>query len=476
MATGAFGWFRPTIRFESESAEGAAVRGTRLFYATPAADPPEGARIREADLTSEIGSRQLSLTSSITISQIDQLTTVWSDSVRELTHTNRLSATTTSGFQLSGSFGQTARRDRLRGNGTRVVNLGRIRLGYRPADGMLSQQMQYQVSSTGLADRDRLFVEVPDGVGSYVWEDVDGDGEQDDEEFIPESGGNYEPLYGVSLTFEPVRESSVGLRTMVDFGRGRFGQVSMLKELAFEVALESERRGRPEDGGSIAPWTHSSFPDDPGVLTARREVRSTLHVFRRQRLGSLRVDARFADDLDRRLSEGGRTEVRGWTFVGKLRPRKGWDVEGRTEVVSRARRGEGAFAHDISERGVELRNWMRLPEGWQIGLALAWGNDSETQRGLETRRITVGPELRRAFRGRGRLTSRFDWTRVFANEPLPLFLGLADGHRRGQNYRWRVGLDYRLSTYVDATITYDGTLRPERPAFHVGRMELRATF
>jgi hypothetical protein len=474
-ASSRFGWIKPTIRFVSESAEGAAVGGSRLFYAGPVSLLPDGARVREVDLTSEVGSERVSLTSNVTVAQVDQLSGSWADSVHSMTHMNRFSATTAGGFRFSGAFGQTARREAAVGPETRVVNLGRVQVGYRPGGGVFSQQIQYHVSSTGLADRDRVFREVPDGEGAHIWEDVNGNGLQEDEEFLPESGGNYDALYGVSASFDPVRESSVGLRTQLDFGR-RFRDVLLLGDLALDFSVESERSSRPDSEAGIAPWTHQDFEESAGVLSASREVRSTLHLFRRRRIGSVRVDVRQADMLDRRRSEDGRTESRGLVFLGKLRPRKGWDVEGRTELATRRREGDGPFAHDIAEAAVGLRNWIRLPEGWQAAISMSWGMDRERNRDLSVDRVTLGPELRRAFRGRGRITGRFDWTRVTANETVPLFLGMADGHRRGLNYRWRIGADYRLGAYVDAFLTYDGTIRPERPTLHVGRMELRATF
>lgn len=474
-ASGTLGPLRPLIRLTSESAEGSAIRGSRLFYARPTADLPGGARVREVEVSNEVGSRRLSLRSAATVTQIDQFVTAWSDSAREWTHHHQLNWATRTGLQFSGAFGQTARRDRVH-EPVRLSNLGRVQVGYRPGHGVFSQEVQYQVSNTGIADRDQVYVEVPDGDGSYVWEDVDGDGERDPEEFVPETGGNFEPYYGLSTSFDPVRASSVGSRSMVDLGRGRFRRVPGLSALAFEIALESERRSDSDAGGAFAPWTHLTFLNDPGIVTARHQVRTTLHVFRRQRLGSLRLDTRLSEGMDRRLSEAARTRSTGWTAIGKLRPLKGWDVEARAESGDRDRAGEGVFAYQTTERELQLRNWVRFDRVWQTGLTVAVGEDREARRSIEARRISIGPEIRRAFRGRGRLTSRFDWTRVAANDALPLFLGLADGHRRGQNYRWRLGLDYRLGQYVDAYVTYDGTIRPERPALHVGRMELRATF
>ena len=377
---------------------------------------------------------------------------------------------------MSGSFGQTSREDGRTGEGAHLVNLGRVQLAYRPSNGMLSQQVQYRVTSTGLPDRDLAFVQVEDGDGTYVWEDIDGDGLQDQEEFVADPGGDFLPFYGQARTFEAVRESSVGTRTVLDFGRGRYRETRILRDVAMEVSLQSERHNLPSEGGQLAPWTHHRFIDDATVLSARREIRSTVHLMRRNRVGSIRVDARLADEMDRRRSEDGRTDIQGWTFVGKLRPRRGWDVELKAETIDRSRAGEGAFAHEVAERGAEMRGFLRLPDGWQTGVTVGWASDVERLRQLQARKWSLGPELRRAFRGKGRFRSRFDWTTVASNDALPLFLGMADGQRPGRSYRWRLGLDYRLSEYVDAFVTYDGTVRPDRPALHVGRMELRAAF
>lgn len=471
---GKLGWFRPTVRLRSETAAGSAVRGSRFYYTSISNNLPEGIRVREADVVSEVGAGRVLLTSSLTVSQVDQLVATWTDSSREWTQMNSLTATTVRGFRFVGSFGQTSRL--VNGSPRQTVSLGRFRVSHRLGSGLVNQDIQYQVSSTGLADQERVYMEVPDGEGTYVWEDVDGDGARDPEEFIAETAGNYEPIYGLFTSFQPVRDASIGLRTVMDFSRGPFSRARLLRDLAFEVSLESERRTSPDVSIGIAPPSLIGFTDEEGLMSARRSVRSTLHLFRRRTIGSIRIDSRLSDDLDRRLSEDGRTKVREWVFVGKVRPSRGWDTELRVETGARRRAGKGAFAHNIAERGLEVRNWVRLPDGWQTGLTIGWGRDRERQRDLHARRISIGPELRRALRGRGRLTSRFDWVRVTSDDPLPLFLGLAQGHRKGVNYRWRFGVDYRLGAYVDAFMTYDATIRPERPALHVGRVEIRASF
>ena len=59
---------------------------------------------------------------------------------------------------------------------------------------------------------------------------------------------------------------------------------------------------------------------------------------------------------------------------------------------------------------------------------------------------------------------------------MPLFLGMADGNRDGNNVGWRLGVDYRMGRYLTAMVLYDGRKRPGRSLLHLGRMEMRALF
>ena len=104
------------------------------------------------------------------------------------------------------------------------------------------------------------------------------------------------------------------------------------------------------------------------------------------------------------------------------------------------------------------------------------GWDREEVRGLDAARLSLKPEVIRGLPGRGRVRGSLDWIRVSATGRLPLFLGMAEGHRAGHNLVWRVGVDYRLARYLTALLVYDGRRRPGRPVLHLGRVEVRARF
>jgi hypothetical protein len=53
---------------------------------------------------------------------------------------------------------------------------------------------------------------------------------------------------------------------------------------------------------------------------------------------------------------------------------------------------------------------------------------------------------------------------------------LTNGNQIGKNYYWRLNFDYKLLTFLQTTISYDGRLQGESRAVHTARAEARAYF
>lgn len=477
------GAIRPAITLRDETGRGTSVASSSLFYAAgsgigrPSSNLPEGVRRRDGRFEVAVGSQRRSLSSTVTVGRVDQWVDAWQDSTTTIAHHHR-AVIGSRGLNAVAEVGRTWRREAARGTST--SDLGRVRLNYAPAGGAISQQVTYRVATTGVNPLDTRYDFVGEGRGSYLWEDVDGDGEQDPEEFIYEEGGDYAFALPDGLFASPlrrVREATVGGRLTIDpsrVWRDREGFARWASAVAYEGSIESHRQMTGE--GGLAPWALGTFRDDADVWSARREVRSTVHLFRRSRVASFRLDDRQEHRIDRALSEDGRSERHGRRLEGRFRLGRRFDLEARAEGERRSRAGEGPFAHTIRSRTLHVRGLMRFTSGWETGVSMTVSEDVESTRAIEADRLTIGPEFRKPLAGRGRLLGRAGWTRVAANETMPLFLGLADGNRRGNNIDWRLGFDYRLSSYLTAFVSYDGRLRPERPLLHFGRMEMRASF
>ena len=478
-----FVWkLRPGFRFASETALDEAVRESSLFYALalPGAGRPDGVHVREAAWDLSVGDEQrLGWTSTLSSRRTRLLDGGWRDSLRGWSHRHRARLADWHGISLFGEYSGSSTQTPQRPGDGRRTSLSRVQMRYTSPGGVLSQQITYRMSNTGAPDREPVFVYVGSGQGDFLWEDADGDGMPDREEFVADADGDYALFYGPDEGFRPVREAVLGTRLDVALKRlikspnGVWGRV--LAGVALDLSLEADRQVLPGYSG-VAPWQLHRFQTEDGVLHGQRDIRTRLHLFRYNRRASVRIDVRNRSRLDRTYSDG---ETEGLSEVGvqgRLRIGSRCDVEAELTHAERNREDEAAFAYGIRSSDIRTQGTWRPGNGWQFGMRTEWGREREGRRALRLSRLSLNPEVIMALPGRGRIRSGVGWTFVSASDRPPLFLGMAQGNQVGHNLLWQVGVDFRLAQYVTTFLMYDGRKRPERPVRHLGRMEMRATF
>ncbi|MFT5365262.1 MAG: hypothetical protein ACI8V2_000199 [Candidatus Latescibacterota bacterium] len=468
---GGLGMFRSGIRVEFEQADGDGVPSASVFYAAdPRAFALVGVQLGEVVWDVEVGQKKWNWRSELSTRQIRQKQLVWQDSLTAWSHLHQAKVDW-QGWSVLGSYGQTVSQAGAVASIRRVTHLGRTRVHFSRSGYM--HQVFYRVSSAGVQTHQPVYVDVGRGLGSYVWEDVDGDGEQDAEEFVLDVDGNFEPVYGFGNDFLPVREGVLGARLEIDLGRLLNRSQGFLAGLSMDASVNADRQAV---SNAIGPWHVFGVEDDPDIQMAQRDVRLRLHIFRYHKRGSLKVSGRARDRLDRFFYGGGRESLRNVSLGGRFRFGRDGELEGDVTSEERQRTGTEAFAFSIRSYSGHWRGLWRPSNPWDLRLGLAGGRDFDRQRDLLVHYFSLQPEVIRRLAGRGRLRARVDWTQVDAGSDVPIFLGMANGNRVGQNWVWRLGLDYRFGRYVTALVSYDGRKRPTLPVIHLGRMEMRAVF
>jgi hypothetical protein len=82
-----------------------------------------------------------------------------------------------------------------------------------------------------------------------------------------------------------------------------------------------------------------------------------------------------------------------------------------------------------------------------------------------------------SFAGTGRLRIELERDELTGNTSenfLPF--ELTAGNQLGKNYYWRLNFDYRINTFLQSTVSYDGRLQGSSRAIHTARAEVRAYF
>ena len=464
------GMVRPGFRFSLENGDGDGVISSSLFYAARPHVLPRGIANRELIWQMALGEgRDWAWSSELKYRHFRQRETTWRDSLRGWSHTHRARVANWKGWIFSGSY--TRGTTRIGRDRERATHLGRVRLGHaRPG---LSHQITYRVSSIGVQTRQPVFIEVAPGHGEYLWEDANGDGLRDVEEFAPDVDGDYVQVTDMGH-YAPARDGALGMRVELDFRR-LIGPDRRLSALALDASLRAERQSASATRGAT-PWDLFGFDSDDGVLSARRDALVRLYLFRYHSRGSLRLSGRVRHRVNRAFYEGEAEVFAEGSALGTWRPVRRLELETEFDVGRRGRGGAGAFAYRVDSATGALRSAFRTSRHWHLRLGVLIGRDRERTRALRVFYTGVQPEILCALPGRGRLRGRVDWTMVRSADPMPLFLGLANGNRHGQNWTWRLGLDHRFGEYVTAQVMYDGRVRPDRQTVHLARVEMRAAF
>lgn len=471
LLAGGVGAFRSGVEVAVEKADGKGVSRASIFYATdPSALALDGVQIGEATWHVAVQKKKWHWRSEIGAREIRQQKSAWQDSLKAWSHTHSAKGNW-KGWDVSGSYGQTVSNLGAVETTRRVTHLGRSRVNFSSPG--YAHQIFYRVSSAGVQTRQPIYAEVGRGLGSYVWEDVDGDGEQDAEEFVLDVDGDFEPVYGVASDFLPVREGVLGVRVEMNLKRLLNRSHGFLAGLSFDGSINADRKA---SSNAIGPWHLWGMSEEDAVQFAQRDARLRFHIFRYHKRGSLRLAGRLRDRMDRFFYGGGRESLRNIDLGGRLRFGREGELDGDLSAETRDRTGTEIFAFAMQSYSGRGRASWRPSRRWDMRLGLSGGRDYEKQRDLEARYFSLQPEVIRRLAGRGRLRARMDWTHVSAMDDLPIFLGMANGNRVGQNWVWRLGVDYRFGRYVTALMSYDGRKRPALPVLHLGRMEMKAVF
>jgi hypothetical protein len=405
-----------------------------------------------------------------------------------VTQSHQVSFRASGGTVLTGEY---ARRDRRSGPKSATARIG---ADFSPFEGIVTGKARYEFSHLRAAKKRKTFIDVGAGKGNYRWEDRNGDGRQDVEEYLWDPDGDYILYIEEIGNYRPAIEATAGISVTVDPGlrssRWQAGWWKLLSYLSSETSIDlGYRTGRGSGLFFLAPL---QLRTDDMTIEGRRSIDQTIDLFRSGRPYSFRFRYRLNDDLD--LVDRDRTNLQisvERSIRGRYRPSRELETEIEFASGSRKRTGQrggsvrwsdgtsGIFDFDIQSRTVTSRIVHRPSAGSEIRLTTigAFERDERPLPATQVRWFSFAPEIARSFSNRGRLRLRGEWVNVDVRpKGTPLVFQFARGRREGQTLEWTGSLDYRVGDRTTATCSYTGRRYPQLPTTHLGQAEVRAYF
>ncbi|HLG32328.1 MAG TPA: hypothetical protein VI362_04755, partial [Ignavibacteriaceae bacterium] len=351
---------------------------------------------------------------------------------------------------------------------------------------ILNGDLFYEVSTQKQARLQKIFVRVEEGTGNYRYiGDINENGIADDFEFESTLfDGDFALVTIPTDELFPVIDLKTSTRWKIIyekiFDKNTFVG-TFLQPLSTETSWRIEEITKEEDLSKIYLLQLKYFQEDSVTIRGANFFLQDIFINENQQDLSFRFrySQRIAmSDFNTGIEKGYNRErsirVR-FRMVKELSNQT--DVVNITDKVSAPQ--PSAQNRQITDNSIASDFSYRPDKNIEIGFKLKVGR-SEDDFPEEPTIIDLNSELMRlnlSFAGTGRLRIELERTELLANTTqnfLPY--ELTAGNQLGKNYYWRLNFDYRLASFLQTTVSYDGRLQGSSKVIHTARAEARAYF
>ncbi len=377
---------------------------------------------------------------------------------------------------------------RLRGNKDVQTILTRVQVRHTPFERAISTDLLYEVSTERTSRMERQFLRVPYGQGNYIYlGDLNENGIPDESEFEPTRfDGEYVLVTVPTDELFPVIDLRASARVQVQPSRvispGASGLLAgMLRALSSESVLRVEEKSSDEQTSNMYLLRFARFLNDSTTIRGFQNMRQDLFLFEQSQDFSMRL--RF--DQSRGFSQYALASERSYRRERSVRVRmqlvREIGVQGDVALIDDvvASPGAGNRARDIDGTSmaadVSYRPYPKVEVGFVFSSRMA--TDRQPTVPLEAQIDAQILRLALTLDGPGRVRIELERSDVVLSSSVAAFpFELTDGRSEGKSWIVRANVDYRLTSYLQATMSYLGRSEGGRPFLHTMRAEVRAFF
>ncbi len=362
---------------------------------------------------------------------------------------------------------------------------------WSPLDRAADLNAVYEATTERAPVLQEVYLRVGPELGQYVWEDANGDGVQQLDEFreeITPLEGEYVRSFVPGDRLRPTAAVQGRLRLRLDparfLGDDALGWRRVLRAVTTLTTLDVQERTESDELLDVYLLRPHELQQPGRTLAGRFRVGQDVTLFRgdprfggRLSANHLRTTTRLASGLERRLVQRAEAEAR----VQALPP-LGLALRGAVE----RRDAESPFA----SRAFALRGWEAEPEAtWRFGpgaaltagVRLARNRDVQGAAGAERTADIVIVPVQTRLSAANRLQLLLSAERADVRLAGPAAVGetlfeLTERRGVGTSYLWSANGQYTVNRYLRASLTYEGRAPAAAPVLHNVRLSLSAVF
>jgi len=375
----------------------------------------------------------------------------------------------------------------LTAQGAEDTYLARLDHGHSAWKGALTWDLFYAFGSGLEQRREFIYVQVPAGQGMYVWNDYNGNGVKELNEFELASFA-YEADYirvfvqsNENVRVHSNQFSASGELRPSALWRDSKGLRGFLGKWNNVASFRSDRK----TGSESLESAFNPFVIDPGdtaLIALNSTVRNTVYYDRSSRTWS--VDHTYQGDRGKSLLMNG--------FESRERERNTlhlrWNTTAQWTLEAEAEAGRSTSQSDLlAGRNYAIDDQSAAPKlTWQPntrmrGMVRFKFTEKQNKEELGDERAEIrdlGAEFRFNAAGKGTLQMNANLVDISYDGTVDSSLGteMLSGLKPGTNVTWSLAIQRRLSDHLQVDLTYNGRSSPGAPAVHVGGAQVRAFF
>jgi hypothetical protein len=353
-------------------------------------------------------------------------------------------------------------------------------------DPILNGNLFYEVSTKMSARLEKVFVPVESGTGNYIYlGDLNNNGIADEEEFeMTLFDGEFVLITIPSDRLFPVIELKTSTRWKINyadiFNRNSF-LGSILKPVSTETVWRIEEITREEDFAKIYLLNLDHFQVEGQTIRGSNFIQQDLFLNE----NSSELSFRFRFSQNKRMSEFNAGIEKGYNRERSMRIRFRMvkEFSNQTDFVNQINNVSSisniSRNLEVVDNNITSDFSYRPIRTLEVGFVLKVGRSEDsfpenpTIIDLNSQRI----RFNLSFTGVGRLRIEIERSELITNTNENFIpFELTRGNQIGKNFFGRLNFDYRVASFLQITMNYEGRLQGAGRVIHTARAEARAYF
>jgi hypothetical protein len=351
---------------------------------------------------------------------------------------------------------------------------------------LLNGDLFYEVSTQKSARLQKVFVRVEQGTGNYIYlGDLNNNGIGDENEFEPSLfDADYIQVTLPTDELFPVIDLKTSTRWKINYSE-LVDAASLIGKIVSPISSETfwriEENSRDTDYGNIYSLKLSTFQNVNTTIRGSNYIQQDFFLFENDQELSLRFRLTQRTALNEFSSGFERYYNRERSIRIKFKMVK--EISNQTDLVNQ-NDNVGAPINSNRIRQISSNNFIsefsyRPDKNIEVGFRIKAGRSEDVHPAIPTI-IDLNSQLIRfnlSLLGTGRLRIEIERNELNANTAENFIpYEMTNGNQIGKNYFWRLNFDYKLSSFLQTTISYDGRVQGTNKVVHTARAEARAYF